>query len=207
MVKNKPKFLIYKTFACHHSVYFDRAFNGIFAEADTQSITFRTDPEIFGILAKWMYTGKICDDGEKEEPTNLKLARLWILGDELLIPQLQNDFLSFYYNRTIAQGSNESEASDIDGYLGMKDYEYVWKNTMPGSPLRKLLMQYVGTGVEFAWFKENCSRFPPEMLSEIAIFQCGQLRAHEDDVNTEDLFDWKKLDIKDYFVKYIKKRR
>lgn len=130
-----PKFLNHKSFECHHSVYFDRAFNGGFTVAKTQSITVKTGPEIFSIVVKWMYTGKLCDDSKTEgELTDLKLARLWILRDELLMPQLQNDAISFYYNRTIAKGPDDSEASDIDGsYANTRvqicmEEHYVWKS-------------------------------------------------------------------------------
>lgn len=110
-------FTVHKSFACDQSPYFDKAFNGPFIEAKKQSITVRADPKIVHFLVQWIYT-KSLEDIEGEKPNCLQAVKLWILADELLMPDLQNAAFTFYFEDVNAWAWACVEDEDIGEETG-----------------------------------------------------------------------------------------
>jgi hypothetical protein len=83
---------------CYYSPVFNKALNGIFLEGETQTMTLEdVDASVFGLLVSWLYTGNIASRKSRQHENNFKLyqfpiqlAKLWILGERFLMPQLQN---------------------------------------------------------------------------------------------------------------------
>jgi hypothetical protein len=91
------KFVIHKAFICHYSPFFSAAFNGKFEEGNTQKMELDdVDPEVFGILANWLYTQEV-SDAEKKTPDLVTYAKLWVLGECFLMRKLQNDAMKQVY--------------------------------------------------------------------------------------------------------------
>lgn len=84
------KFVVYKDIICHYSPFFHAAFNGNFEEGRTQTINFvDVDHEIFDLLLKWIYTKDIKNVMD-QRPSLMSCAKLWMLGDRFLMPEMQN---------------------------------------------------------------------------------------------------------------------
>lgn len=194
------KFLIHKSFACHHSVFFDRAFNGNSVESKSHSITVKADPKVFAILAKWIYSGKLHNDEEKT-PNCQELVYLWVLADELLIPKLHNDAISQFHNLVL----DPSTPDHKNGLFMVQDYHFLWDRTILTSPLRKYLVYCMLRHMSRRWFEGNSSKLPYELVTEFALMSCTQYRTYKNQM-IEKMIKWQTLDIKEYFVKDIKKR-
>jgi hypothetical protein len=54
-------FVVHQEFVCHYSPYFDAAFNGKFAEGQTQTLELEgIRPYVFEVFINWIYTQTIC---------------------------------------------------------------------------------------------------------------------------------------------------
>ncbi|CAG8961801.1 hypothetical protein HYFRA_00013977 [Hymenoscyphus fraxineus] len=167
------KFHVHKEVACNNSPVFAAAFNGNFAEGGTLEYTLDDiEPAIFKLLMKWINTTresylKQCKD--KADPIhedyknhflykeNLLLVKLWILGERLLMPALQNaaiDALEEIVNNAF--------------YTLSHHYKYVYEHTLPGSALRRYVVeQLIVYFVAEDWLENLRTHFPPDMLFDI----------------------------------------
>lgn len=86
------KYTIHKKLICHHSTYFDTAFNGSFKEAKENEIKLSEDTsETFDVFVHWLYSAHLPSEEGSSEASDLSLyyLRLFIIADKYLIPQLQ----------------------------------------------------------------------------------------------------------------------
>lgn len=102
-------FQVHKEHACHYSPVLDKAFNSLFLEGKTQTYIMPEEhPGAFRHFVQWLYTqkfnpliteSKVSSAKTAEEITTLvdrfaiqttELLNLWILGQTLQIPSLQN---------------------------------------------------------------------------------------------------------------------
>ena len=85
------------------------------------------------------------------EKEDMHLAELWVLGDKLMAPQLQN--LAIEAIITIA---NEDSTSPL------ATFPYIYENTVEGSPLRILARQFCSINMReeyskhFDLFRNSC---------------------------------------------------
>ncbi|KAE9376510.1 hypothetical protein N431DRAFT_332035 [Stipitochalara longipes BDJ] len=95
------KVLLHKDFLCYYSPFFNAAFNSRFKEGLTQQMTLQADVTTFGVVAEWFYTQRM------EHPSSLDLAalaRIWILAERFLLPQLQNMVMNQIHERLFRRG-------------------------------------------------------------------------------------------------------
>lgn len=86
-------FYVHKNFITHYSPYFDAAFNGNFAEGQSQKLDLEdTEPHVFGTFVNWLYSQDI-ETAEGEVPEVSTLVNLWLLADKCLVPKLQNQVM------------------------------------------------------------------------------------------------------------------
>jgi hypothetical protein len=85
------------------------------------------------------------------------LAELWVLADRLLIPALQNQTI-----RELESMRKEHRISPTTCVL------YIYKNTSPGSLLRRWILTVCAFNVPQDWLIENPDQFPKKMLLELA---------------------------------------
>ncbi|EGP88769.1 uncharacterized protein MYCGRDRAFT_38100, partial [Zymoseptoria tritici IPO323] len=128
---NRSTFRVHKNVLCHYSGYFTGALNGKFIEATTKRIDLAAeDPGIFTIFVYWLYRGCIPPPGEGLDYTTL--CKLWVFGDARSVPLLQNAAMALLIRRAATTRSAPSNSVD-----------YIYSNTMPGSPLRRVLIDLV----------------------------------------------------------------
>lgn len=109
------------------------------------------------LLLRWMYTGKL-HDREDKLPSCCDLIEFWMLADKLLIPEAQNLAAKRIRNENIVPTS----------YLAR-----VYKNTVPSSPLRKLLIDQTTSMLRFSAFENQVhgrpGKYTREILADLAI--------------------------------------
>jgi len=111
------EFKVYKDFLVYSSEFFNAAFNGNFAEANSRSMTLHdTEAKTFGLLVSYIYVGELDNAGII---TADDLLRLWILADRVLIPKLQNHVL-----RIIETLAEFEPSVDLLHHIYHRDHQY-----------------------------------------------------------------------------------
>lgn len=125
--KSKQGFHIHKGVLSFWSDYYRGMLNGSFREAKEKTLTSDEDPYIFTIFESFCYTNQLTD-GAVTKGTDLlftTLVRLWIFGDRVIAPALQNMAMTALMEKSVT-----GNVVPIERVL------YVYENTMPRSPLR-----------------------------------------------------------------------
>lgn len=105
-------FYVHKNFITHYSPYFNAAFNGNFAEGQSQKLDLEdTEPHVFGTFVNWLYSQDI-ENAEGEVPDDSTLVNLWLLADKCLVPRLQNQVMRALDKRAKDKASNGVAASE-----------------------------------------------------------------------------------------------
>lgn len=130
----ETKFVVHKDFACHYCPIFRAAFNSDFLEGQTQTYTLSdTTATTMRFLVEWIYTQSLTitqfENKKSDRTETMTLVQLWVLADKLLIPKLQN-----FVMRKLVQLRDEVSFSAIFSV------DYVWQNTLAGSPLHLLFL-------------------------------------------------------------------
>ncbi|KAE9381286.1 hypothetical protein N431DRAFT_490688 [Stipitochalara longipes BDJ] len=157
--------VVHKDFACHYSPVFKAAFNSGFVEGQTQEYRVdEEDEEVIRLLVHWFYTQQLDilqtpedSQGDKSEVAGkeeLCLAKLWVLADKLIIPQLQNMTLD-----VLAKLRLKSKAG-----IASKCLEFVCANTSKNSGLRRWFVHRCAFRLESSSFLEHPERW--RQLSE-----------------------------------------
>ncbi|THY79988.1 hypothetical protein D6C95_09732, partial [Aureobasidium pullulans] len=126
--KSKQGFHIHKGVLSFWSDYYRGMLNGSFREAKEKTLTSDEDPYIFTIFESFCYTNQLTD-GAVTKGTDLlftTLVRLWIFGDRVIAPALQNMAMTALMEKSVT-----GNVVPIERVL------YVYENTMPRSPLRR----------------------------------------------------------------------
>ncbi|KAH9212761.1 hypothetical protein DL95DRAFT_391069 [Leptodontidium sp. 2 PMI_412] len=149
-------FPIHKNHICHYSPFFDAAFNGNFAEGESQEVDlYEVKPEIFGIFVNWLYTQEIMSE-DGEAPSVRSLVYLWLLADRILVSSLQNQAIDLI-ERTRQQKGNDRLPSEI--------FPIIYDNTNANSGLRLYVVR-VCSAPYLAQIK-NSKNYPPQFLLDI----------------------------------------
>jgi hypothetical protein len=163
------KFIVHKEAACYHSKVFDAAFNNTaFIEDQTQ--TYKMDDTTncaFRFLVQWFYFKKLEITQLKETWPSIKndpaaiaenqsLAELWILGDKLGIPELQNLTIEIMW-----------KIVGVTSLTPTQSFKYIYKNTCPASVLRRYVVDSCAFHLNSKYFSESSHDFPHEMFADI----------------------------------------
>ncbi|KAK4546525.1 hypothetical protein LTR36_001742 [Oleoguttula mirabilis] len=89
----QEEFEAHRGVLCYYSGYFQRAFNGKFAEAQEGEVTLPTeDPAVFEVFLYWLYNKRFSPNSELLESTTI--CKLWIFGDAHNMPFLPDSAAS-----------------------------------------------------------------------------------------------------------------
>ncbi|KAE9374854.1 hypothetical protein N431DRAFT_372796, partial [Stipitochalara longipes BDJ] len=152
---SEEPFSVHKEFACYYSPVLKAAFDSSFIEGQTQIYRLEDVNSIaFRLFVQWLYSQKIDliqNDSENGNETifqkarihavpvplikawrdqDLDLAQLWVIGDRLLIPRLQNAVMMAWHSLWTDP--------DTDRHCSTKWVRYAYEHTCEGSPLRNL---------------------------------------------------------------------
>jgi hypothetical protein len=130
------------------------------------------DAEIFDRLVFWIYTKTVKyrlvkgveiippskETQVKFDEEVLKLMKLWVLGDKLLLPKLQN--------HVVAAIIKMWELGEC--YLESTSWIcYIWDQTLVGSPIRRFVRAHVICWVRKAHCLQHSEDLPQELLMEV----------------------------------------
>jgi hypothetical protein len=140
---------------CDCSPYFDRLFKDRTVKSLTENpIRFPDDnPDVFSELISWMYLGKFSNDLSYH--TGLFFCQLWVLAGKLEMLELQNSVILL-----LMKGINEKADSVVD----IDMLNYIYTNTLLGSPLRLLV---VDTWAQRAQFLKDREILPRTFLEDL----------------------------------------
>lgn len=101
-------------------------------EGQTQTVTLNANPEVCSIMIRWLYSQKLEDDGGDRVIAPWKLIDLWILGDYLMMPLLQDEVMTMYMKN--------HRVDDHCSWI----LHWVFKATLDEyNPLRRMLVEEV----------------------------------------------------------------
>jgi hypothetical protein len=171
------EFLVHKEFACHYSPTLNAAFNSTFIEGQTQTYCLENTSEgVVRLLIQWLYTQKLDivslrnvyyehdnedlteQSDEEDDDENLRLAQLWVLADQLLIPKLQNLVLRIFDEIRIELK-----------ILPVNCFSYVYENTSKDSKIRLYFLHHYACYTHSDEYAEYADFFSKEMLLDLAI--------------------------------------
>lgn len=123
--ENIKIFDVFKEFLTYYSPYFRTAIE------NSKSPMFipgpfsfdKTTPDVFGIFVWWLYTQDLQDKATGKNPSSSLVAKLWIMGDLISAPKLQNAAIGLLHEKPC---------------LLFKDFGSIYDKTLPDSPLRKV---------------------------------------------------------------------
>ncbi len=156
--ENRKTYKVHKKFLIDRSQFFKVALTGHFIEAEMQSIDLEDiDHQVFDVFVQWVYTSDIQKQGGKLPRGDL-LIKLWVLADRLIAPKLQN----------MAICAIEHKAMNEDQVVRTDQLQYIYENTVPGSQLRRLIVDQC-SNLHHESFVIGCSvqDYPKDMLLDL----------------------------------------
>jgi hypothetical protein len=113
------------------------------------------DVDVFCLFVQWMYKNSL--NNKYGQPAyQHRLMALWVLGNRLQIPSLQNDAIYML-----------EERRNIDESIQKKTFRYVYANTAPWDPIRRYLVDVCYSIIDDFDQEEIKEFFPIEMLEDI----------------------------------------
>ncbi|KAH0161675.1 hypothetical protein KCU67_g6240, partial [Aureobasidium melanogenum] len=156
----KKAFHIHKDLLTYYSDYFRGAFNGSFVEATKGKISLVDEHvDVFDVVNQFVYTRQLSDGADSAMGWEL-LIRVWIFGDKYLMPCLQNKAMN-----ALIQKNRDAK------FIPTLQLKIIYDNTLPGSPLRKFvldLVTYKVSDMDASMQKNNKdNRWPYEALVDL----------------------------------------
>lgn len=131
----KETFIVYEGLLCHYSEYFRKGLRGGFQEASTK-ILYLSDvtPRIFRMFLGWIHFGELTSPtgNVENDPIWLYLPDLWIYGDKLIVPLLQNEVMDIMFDRAVTRKGTT-----------VWDMHTAYEDTVPSSPLHRFYIDFV----------------------------------------------------------------
>lgn len=177
-------FLIHENVICANSEYFARALKKEWAEGENRQIHLRdTDPDVFAVWAKWLYTGRLCYLRAVYEGQNKSFFEefddwtdIYVLGDYLQDMDFKDAALDAHIEGML----------EYDKYI-FKLPKWIYEYTKKGSPHRKLAVDMYCQ----AWKRDDYTRdddIPPEFFHDVVISIGPRLSSGIEQWNIEYLF-------------------
>jgi hypothetical protein len=151
-------FYVHKDFICFHSPFFDAAFNGNFAEGQSQVMRLPdVEPATFGFVVEWIYKKSFNDKG-----TIGTAIRVWILADRFLMPTLQNKAMDAIVANCNTRG--DSGFPPVDSGIRCINQVYEAKGE---TMLKKVMADKFAFGISKALLEKWKPFLPQDMLIDI----------------------------------------
>lgn len=158
---SKEIFTVHKHLICDKSPFFDAACNGGFLESAENMVHLPEDqPVIVELFLDWLYTGEFASP--EAESANLiswhNTAALYIFADKIQIQDLRNAVIDVWVKYAEHSRGNP-----------MREAAYVYSNTPPGAPLRRLLVEMVARGKMADFVGDGLEGVPVEFFQDLSM--------------------------------------
>lgn len=148
-------FLVHLELLCSASPYFKAALTKGFLEAYKKSMKIpEDDPDQFEFLVQWLYTKKLNlpdpDINEARDERYLQLCDLYILADKYRILGMKNHIIDYLFMMLPKKPARRSGVvKPIPKAPRMMVIVHVYKNTMNACTLRRLLVAWYVSTIDF----------------------------------------------------------
>ncbi|THY77887.1 hypothetical protein D6C95_09884 [Aureobasidium pullulans] len=156
---DKTAFKIHKDLLVFYSDYFRGAFNGSFQEAVEGKLSLPDEcVDVFNAFNTFIYTRQFCSEGDSSTVDSALLCRLWVFGDKYLAPSVQNGAIDLLTHKSYKEKK-----------ICTTDLHYIYDNTLPGSPLRKIVLDWVTYRADIDKFlaPDMVERWSKDMLVDL----------------------------------------
>ena len=159
--------MLHQDAVCAKSKFFKAACSKKWREGQEKLVRLpKVDPTTFKAYCGWIYSGETfkltcTEHSSRREMTaeDRQLIKLYLLGDILDDVQLRNRTLPLF-------------AKSVQNHrqlLGSSSYSRIYSSTLPGSPLRRTIVEIIVSRACRKDFGTNASRYPPELMQEVAL--------------------------------------
>jgi len=162
------KFYTYKGLLAHYSTYFKAALKDEWREGASKTVELKEDnPEVFKAFFHWIHTGKLyfaLDASGKIPLSQMLICEIFVFGDARGSPDLCNTAIDVLLQKTHQEWR-----------VPLAEAPYVYQNTLPGSALRKFLVDDAVETYRFERLSDPSQRehellrWPQEFLAEIVV--------------------------------------
>jgi hypothetical protein len=151
------QFIVHQAFLTHYSPIYKAMFAGTFIENETKIVNLdNVSSTVIDIFVRWIYTQSVVD-ADGHVPAVNHLLDLWMYGDMVNIPKLQNEVLD----------SMEDRLSDLD-ILPAASIRAIYDNTTTGSQLRKYISAVCACArIKEASVMKAADAYPPDLLIDM----------------------------------------
>lgn len=153
------------------SEFFDKAMRRDWKEATDRVVKLpNDDPTVFRLYVHWLYSGTLPCQIDEPNPTGnleyLQLAKAHVLGIKLLVKR--------FADATVDAIIEKAHSIASDGHSWFPDGEairYLYANTLPSSPVRRLLVDFYVSCGNKDWVAEwdSPEERPSEFLFDLAV--------------------------------------
>lgn len=130
--------------------------------------------EVFSIVNQFIYTRELSDDTDHDLDWGL-LFRTWLFGDKYLMPALQNRVMDTLIEKVTVTNS-----------VPTPELKFIYKNTLPGSPLRNFLVDLAAYTFDLVsvMTSDESKRWPHEALLDLVKIVAAR---DKEDIGMRDL--------------------
>ena len=192
----KTPFNVHMDLLCKASPFFKSAFmgSGNFKETSTKSMKLpEDDPATIDRLVQWIYFGSypVASDAKTKSPNQMKelldaslmqFATLYVTADKYGITELKNHVLDRLYKLAIQDQNVVTRNEHL--------IAYIYENTIAGSKLRKLLVDWhvwlVPQFFKTCWTEKEVldhADFAADVLARFGARHCGKSNPFKSDAS------------------------
>jgi hypothetical protein len=157
---NEQSFYAHKGLLEHYSSYFRAALRDVWEEGHTKTVKLPDDdPNVYAAAFRWIYSGKLYTTltASGDIPLDFPLiCDIYVFGDARGIPELCNAAIDLWYQKSVQ--------------VWKYPYEhliYVYESTLPGSQLRRFVVNDATGNYNFNKLEEFFDEFPKEFLADV----------------------------------------
>jgi hypothetical protein len=154
--KEAKDFGIHKDLICHHSPYFNAAFNSQFKEAETGIMILEdTESRVFELFYQWLYTQNLWEEdaAEKKWPASEEVIMLYIFADKGMVTPLKDQIMA------ALEG-----IFDMYRHLSFSHFRLLWQNTSTSDPIRDYMADMIVWTMVDEVNENYPAAFPNELL-------------------------------------------
>ena len=176
LVGGEESFTVHESLLRQGSPFFDKILSDNWKEATRQKIELPEElPGTFTIYVSWLYRSQIPTIPKRlGEPSEfLRLVQAYVFGDKIQARAFQNKIIDAIIEKNKDIGA--VGLSSKGAIPSLTCVQVAYKNTLPGSPLRKLLVDFWVAAEEDKFDKETPRAFLEDLVKKLRLIAKKQL--------------------------------
>lgn len=112
---------------------------------------------MFDIVNQFLYS-RVIADGEGDKLSWDLLVRIWVFGDKYVVPTLQNAVVDLILKKR-----------RLENAIPTSQVGQIWEKTMPSSPLRRFILDYMVYKRDLTVHKLNTDKWTYDALVDLVM--------------------------------------